>query len=519
MTTLALADTDIRARGCVRWQRASPWLVPTGLAIVGATAFVVVRPPVGDLWAAQARASAARQGVGLTYWFAWYDGGTAPGSYSVLTPMLSALVGAAVLGALATVAITPLCWRVARDSRYRVVATWTATIASGISLWSGRIPFAAGSVAGVATLLAVRARLTGPSALTAAVSVLFSPVVGAFVALGLLGPAVIHRSHRRAAVAAMTSACAALILLAVIFGAPGPERLFPSQALITAAGLLVLLAARPAPFVVSAIVSVLFVCPALMLVPNGLGSNIERFVWIWLPAAVIATARSRRAVALVATAAAVGVGTINTTHDLAISAKPLSSAARYASLASELDRLTDLRNYRLEAVPDGTHVAAYALLDHAMLARGYETQADNAFNAVVDGSGQLDAATYRHWLDTNAIGYVAIGSSTLQPTREYDLITHHRPRYLRLVWHNRDWALYRVNNPTPVVAAPARVAYADQSALRIAVPRAGTFTIRIRRPQFLDVDSPPNTAAVLHPTRDGWAALTVTAPGTYVLHG
>ena len=41
---------------------------------------------VGDLFAAQARQSAASNEVGLTYWFSWYAGGSAPGGYCATYP-------------------------------------------------------------------------------------------------------------------------------------------------------------------------------------------------------------------------------------------------------------------------------------------------------------------------------------------------------------------------------------------------------------------------------------------------
>src|ERR1039457_4219855 len=72
------------------------------LAVVGAGLFVVVRPPVADLQAAQARAAAAAHGVGLGYWLSWF-GGSAPGDYSVLTPKVTALFGVSATAAVSVV--------------------------------------------------------------------------------------------------------------------------------------------------------------------------------------------------------------------------------------------------------------------------------------------------------------------------------------------------------------------------------------------------------------------------------
>lgn len=69
-----------------RWRIDPVHLAPTAFTLVNAIAFWLVRPDVNDLWAARARASAVSHGVGLTYWFSWFSGGSTPGNYSVLTP-------------------------------------------------------------------------------------------------------------------------------------------------------------------------------------------------------------------------------------------------------------------------------------------------------------------------------------------------------------------------------------------------------------------------------------------------
>src|ERR1700744_4044831 len=62
------------------------------LALAAGLSFILVRPPVADLQAADARAAAAARGVGLSYWLSWYSG-SAPGDYSVLTPKFTAVLG------------------------------------------------------------------------------------------------------------------------------------------------------------------------------------------------------------------------------------------------------------------------------------------------------------------------------------------------------------------------------------------------------------------------------------------
>ena len=518
---LRLDRSAVRSRLEARFS----WSYPTLIALAGAATFVVISPAVGDLFAALARQSAVANGVGLTYWFSWFAGGASPGSYSVLTPFLSAAVGSAILGGIATVAITPLCWRLVRGTAHPVAATWLATIVAGLSLWSGRIPFAVGTALSIAVFLAVRAGRAVPAGVLAVVTVLASPVSGAFIGLGLIGALARPASSRRAAVSAVVGAGIALVGVAVAFGVPGPEPFAVHNAIPAALALIAFLLARPAQFVRWSIFVALAACPLMVIIPNGMGANLQRFVWVYLPVAVVATASRRLPAALLAVSIAVYAGAQGTADDLYIADQPSSSAATYQPLVSELDTMSALTDYRVEVVPDGTHVAAYALLGHAMLARGYETQADTAFNGVLMSPATLNAVSFKIWLDDNAVGYVAIGAKPVAVNAEYRLVTAGLP-YLVPMWVDAGWTLYRVANATPIIASPARIIDATQSNLQISTPAAGTYPIRVRWSRYLRADPAVSNATGSTDgrgtvTRDGqgWTVLTVPAAGTYVLHG
>jgi hypothetical protein len=522
MTAVA-APVDSARRGDPRalvGRGVPAYLYPTAAAVIAAIAFLVVHPQAGDLWAARARQSAAANGVGLTYWFSWFGGGTTPGDYSVLTPIVSTLLGAALLGALATVAITPLCWRLVRGSNYPLAATWVATVTAGFNLWSGRIPFAVGTAASVAALIAVRSKRRIFAAMWAVLTVLTSPVSGAFIAVGLVGTLLYSRSLRTVSATTILTACVTLGVVGAVFGTPGPNGFSGGQALVTELALLLLLTSRPPKYLRAVILLSVIACPVLVAIPNGMGTNFERLVWICLPVAVVATAGRRLPLAACASALAVVWGAQITVHDVAVAGAPMSSVSYCAPLAAELDRIPALTTYRLEAVPDGTHTAAYALLNHAMLARGYLTQADNALNAVLWSRANLNALTYRIWLDNNAVGYVAIGKTALIHNPEYDLVSRGRLPYLTQVWSNANWTLYRVASPTPIVGPPASIRDADQSQMTIDVPVAGPLPVRVRWSKFLTADAPGHApGATVSDDGYGWTILTAPVPGQYVLHG
>jgi hypothetical protein len=208
-------------------------------------------------------------------------------------------------------------------------------------------------------------------------------------------------------------------------------------------------------------------------------------------------------------------------------AQATASPDYYASLITELSTLRpQLTGCRLEVVEDGTHTASFALLDHAMLARGYEYQEDNALNAVL-ADPKLDGVQYKVWLDNNAVCFVAIASThRRQITPEYQLVSQQRPGYLGEVWQNSAWTLYRVADANPIVSAPVRVVGFSQSELRLQVPCACTFGVRVRKPQNLQAVTtpPPGSAeqpvsARLQSDGFGWTTMTTARPGTYTLSG
>src|SRR4051794_38156035 len=149
---------------------------PSLFAALSGIAFVILRPGVNDLWAARARASAAKHGVGLTYWFSWFGGGTTPGNYSVLTPYTSALIGTEVLGAVSALAVTVLATIAVRGTAYPVAGAWVAAVSAALNLWSGRVPFLFGSALAVGAVIAIQHQRRLPAMGLTLVSILASPV-------------------------------------------------------------------------------------------------------------------------------------------------------------------------------------------------------------------------------------------------------------------------------------------------------------------------------------------------------
>lgn len=506
----------------VRFERA--WLAPTIFAIANAIAVIIVSPGVNDIWAALARESAVGHGVGLTYWFSWFGGASTPASYSVLEPYISHLIGVRTLAALATVACTPLAWLALRRTQRAEPAVWLATVLAGANLWSGRVPFLFGIAFAVAALVMLQRHHTAWALGFAMLSGLGSPVSGAFLALALVGLFIAEPSYRRACAITLGALGASLIVVAIAFGTPGPEHFSLVETISCAVPLALYLLTRPPQALQVTLGIALIACPLLYVIPNGMGANFQRFAWYCLPPVVVAYAGRRLVMAVVAILPALVFGAVQTSTDVIEATQPNASTQYYATLSTELDRIgAPLRDQRLEVVDDGTHTAAYTLLDHAMLARGWETQEDTELNPVLY-SPDLDAVSYKIWLQDNAVGWVAISHGHRGKSHEYTLVSKHKPLYLHEIWHDRSWTLFRVASSDYIVNRPVRITDFSQAKLELHVPCSCRFTVRVHYSRYLtaqlngrsDDGVPP---ATLEDDGLGWTSMRTFGPGTYTLSG
>ncbi|MDT4894364.1 MAG: hypothetical protein QOE97_3399 [Pseudonocardiales bacterium] len=507
--------------GMSRIARPPRWaLIATALAVANGTAFFLVQPGVNDLWAARARASAVSHGVGLTYWFSWFGGGSTPGNYSVLTPYLSALISAELVCALSAVAITALTAFVVRDAPHPAAATAVATVAAGINLWSGRVPFLLGCALAITALIAVRKQQRVRTVLATVLTVLASPVSAAFLALGLAGAFLTSRAYRTVSGIAIGAVVVAFGAVALAFGTPGTQHFSLVMCLESCAALTAFLVASPGKTVRAVIWLSFAVVLAMLVIPSGMGSNFGRMTWFCLPVAVVAFSSRRAWLATLLVVPVLGAASNLTISDLRQAGQPVAGTEYYTPLGAELDRIQGMSNFRLEVVAETAHAAYDALLDHAMLARGWETQEDNALNSTLMNPG-LDPTSYKIWLDNNSVGYVAVPASKVDKYPEFTLVSAGLP-YLSKVWTSADWSLYRVQDPTPIVAAPQSVLTYGQSAMTVRATCACTFSLRIRFSKFLHGRPLTGTGtgrATFTSDGYGYTSMTTSAPGDYELRG
>jgi hypothetical protein len=86
--------------------------------------------------------------------------------------------------------------------------------------------------------------------------------------------------------------------------------------------------------------------------------------------------------------------------------------------------------------------------------------------------------------------------------------------YLQAAWWDRNWTLYAVTNPRPVVASPGRVIARDPDSLTVSLPEAGEYSVRVRWSRYLSASD-----GCMRPTKDGWSEVVVQHSGIVKIEG
>ncbi len=489
------------------------------LAVIGAGLFVLARPAVADLQAADARAAAAARGVGLSYWLSWYAG-TAPGDYSILTPTLTARLGVATSAALAVVAVAVLARPLLagsirpRSSAYLLVACAMA------NLWSGRVPFALGAAFSLAALLALLRHRPWLSGALNGIAAIFSPLAPVMLLLGLSGVAVTQPARRPELARFALVSAVGLAAPAIAFGMPG-RMIFPASTLGWTLGIIAAVFCLRLPQHLRIGLCVVAVAAVgAFFIPNGVGANIARYAFLAVPALVWSLAHSRARLVALALIPALVYSGYNVGSDLVAAAHPAARQSFYTALRTELVGLPGLHNHRVEVIDTATHRAAAELVPEVYLARGWEDQSDTTVNPIFYSNLPLTGASYRQWLDGSAVAWVAVPAQpSPQNVREADLVAGGLP-YLHEIWHDAQWRLYAVDDAQPIVSPPAELVSATETTLVVDVPEPGLVTFKVHPSRYLRLVpvGPPNPPSLCLTSIDPTSvSAMIGVPGRYEL--
>jgi hypothetical protein len=489
----------------------SAWTVaPSAVALAFGVLYLVFEPRPGDLAVHVFRAELFGR-EGFTIWNGhWYGGHHTP-AYSVLSGPLSWLLGPRLVLVLSCVACAALFEQLVRGhfgaERARFGALWLG-LGTVTLLATSRLPFALGTALGLGAALALQRGRPRMAAVFAFLCALASPVAGLFTAMAGLAYALSAgrsdsradaqavaggRARRSAGAAVALAALAPVLFLSAAFPeggwAPFPFSAYLPIPLFCAACLLVLpreeraLRAGAVLYALGATLAVAYETP--------MGGTASRLGMLFGGPVLLCVAwdRLRRPSLPLLAVAVAGFGVLGYWQwtsairdiDKAIH-DPAAESGYFEPLRAYLATLPVERRIEIPFTSSRWENAEVAPI--APLARGWQRQLDTGRNPFFY-RGDLNRLTYASWLAENAVRYVALPSA--KPDRssyaERALIEDGLP-YLRLRWRSREWRVYEVLLPAPMVISQGRANVVlerfGSDELLLDVKRPGEALVRVR---------------------------------------
>jgi hypothetical protein len=531
-----------------------PTVVTTAVALVLTAGFLYL-PLVGTALSAQmARRDFFEQYGWLTVDFRWFGGTYAFGD-SLLGPPLATLLGIRGLGAVScVVSAAGFAWLLARFGVRR--PTVGGILAAGTAVCNlvvGRTMFGLGMAIGTLALVAIclprgpRWLRYGAGGVLAVAATLGSSLAGLF--LGLAGgaallagvrlrpapatdqPATHSRGRLHAAIrtfrrrvgpylgpgareGAVLCAGSVLGLIPTLLFQDGGTQPFTSDSMkvFIAVGVATffLLPKRYRAMRVGAVLMIALTI-AMYLVPSPIGSNVTRLPMLY--AVPVIAAMSTVDVRFLAGALVVLTWWQPplTSQSVGNSGEQTAQSAFYSPLIDKVHTLGPVG--RIEVVPLADHWDAAYIANAVPLARGAERQVDVARNPIFYGSS-LAPDTYLTWLYRNAVGYVALPTSAKLDSsgrEESHLIAAH-PQYLKKIWANADWTLYRVVGAQQLVSGAGVLVSSGPTGVTFDTTSSGRLTVRVRWSRWLTLSGPD---ACFARGPGDWVTVRVGEPGRY----
>jgi hypothetical protein len=494
-----------------RTTAALPYVTAVALAVL----YVVWAPHTADLAAQTARAELFRRSGYVPYWSGWY-GGISTTSYSLVTPPLLGWLGAIWLGGISIVATGFVAVPLVRGARRPIAGATVIVIAAGLDVISGRTTFAVGVVVALLALWAAehhRSWLAGGLGILATIT---SPVAGFLLLIIAAAKFLVDRGRRRTGLSIGIGVVVALGVIAWLAqGDGGGYQPFTRSSLLMAVGTaLVVVIAPVGRRVRTAAWLTILALLVVYLVHTPIGANATRIAVLASAPAIVCAARGRLMMTVgFVTAALLPLSQLH--NDLAAAADNDHDRGFVTALKAQLDASGLVADHRVELVDTGTHWASTYLLPQVVLARGWERQVDESRNPIFYGRSPLTVASYRSFLDRNAVGLVAVarGNPFDWGTRsEAALISAGIP-YLHQIAVNQYWTVYAVTDPTPIVAAPAVMRRTTDTGLEFSVRGPGRYAVRLRWSPYLIV-----SGGTVSRAPDDSIVVTLRTAGVHDLH-
>ncbi len=498
-------------------------LVVLGPAVLLALLYVLEPVPTGDL-AAQVFRTELFERAGFATWDNFWYGGHHTPAYSLLFPPLAALTDARLVGAASLVVATLVFARLVQERWGRAwLATSWFTVGMALNLLSGRLTFALGVAVGMTAAWAAVRRRPVLTAVLGALTVLASPVAGAFIALS--GVAVViafrrERATRRIGLAMVVAPLAAIALTQALFPEGGVFP-FPWWAFLPAMGLMPLCAwLLPSDERVVRLGLWLYAlaCAGAFLVPSAMGMNSIRLgTLVAGPIVVAAVGQHRRlAVALLAVPMLVWQWQAPVRDLLKLRSDASVNESYFEPVLGFLrTEWAQGEPFRVEVPALANHWEAAYIADEFPIARGWERQLDEKHNEIFYGEDQLNFISYGAWLSENRVRFVAVphlpdGAFDDAGLHEANLIRQGLP-YLQRVFDSTEWTVYEVLGGISLVDGPAVITDLTVDSFTLDVEQPGSMLVRVRYSDHFGVAD--DGTACLEASPGGWTTVHAFDPG------
>jgi hypothetical protein len=149
------------------------------------------------------------------------------------------------------------------------------------------------------------------------------------------------------------------------------------------------------------------------------------------------------------------------------------------------------------------------------LARGWNRQADVERNPLFY-DGTLTPSAYRAWLRKWGVGFVVLPSDRPDNAAVQEAkIVASGVSWLKPVWHDPEWRLFRVADTEPLVDPPATVTLATPAVLTVKVPHPGNVLVRVPWSPWLGIDGAQDPFHGCLAQEGKWTRLYAPSSGTY----
>jgi hypothetical protein len=501
------------------------WLGAALTALVSGV-LLAVGPAPGDAAAHLYRTLLVQHGT-VVWDNYWYAGDYPLASYSLLYYLPASVVGNVPLVFAAAVVSTMLFASLAARE-WGTAALWPSRVFGVLAaapMFTGLYAYSLGFATMLGALKALQARRTVLALVLAALTVGFSPLAFVFLTLVLAAVFVARRrvSARTVAIAAGLAAVAGVELAALVLF-PSGSGVYPFHWIdfvavlgVCTLGTLVARRARLSGPLVGFYVLWGLGSVALYAVPSPLGDNWTRLGAFSFPlmllTASLAGFRPRRLVILaLATAFAYNVTPFLLLIPYRLDNRPATAAFWKPAVA--FLRGHSRTGYRVEVVPTAAHWESYWIPKAGFpLARGWYRQLDEADNPILY-SKRLDAASYLGWLHSASVDYVLLPATALDwdgGPREAGILRSPGSR-LPVAFRSKDWTIYRVPHPTPLLTGPgrARVTHFGHSTIRGVVSSPGRYLLRTHYNPYWQLTGPG--CVRVGPGKMTWLDLTRAGP-------